>query len=45
MSKDNKVIVYHEPYLNNEITLTEKGKNITKEEGLAFNFYKNNYKK
>ena len=44
ISKDNKVVVSHEPYLNNEITLDSKGKGITKEEGLAFNFYKNKYK-
>jgi glycerophosphoryl diester phosphodiesterase/esterase/lipase len=45
ISKDNKVVVSHEPYLNNKITLDAKGKRITEEEGEAFNFYKNKYKK
>ncbi len=45
ISKDDKVVVSHEPYLNAEIVLDAKGERITKEEGLAFNFYKNNYKK
>lgn len=44
ISKDNKVVVSHEPYLNNEITLDSKGKRITKEEGLGFNFYKKKYR-
>lgn len=44
VSKDDKVVVSHEPYLNADIVLDAKGNRITKEEGLAFNFYKNNYK-
>lgn len=44
ISKDEKVVVSHEPWFNHEITLDEKGNPITKEVGLAFNFYKNNYK-
>ncbi|MCL5126870.1 glycerophosphodiester phosphodiesterase family protein [Algibacter sp. L4_22] len=45
ISKDNKVVVSHEPWLNDEVTLDSKGKNITKEDALAFNIYKNKYKK
>ncbi|WP_237588266.1 glycerophosphodiester phosphodiesterase family protein [Polaribacter sargassicola] len=45
ISKDNKVVVSHEPWLNNEVTLDAKGNKITKEEALAFNMYKNKYKK
>lgn len=45
ISKDNKVVVSHEPWLNYEITLDHKGEGITKDEGLSFNFYKNKYKK
>ena len=45
ISKDNKVVVSHEPWLNEEVTLDAKGKNITKKDALAFNIYKNKYKK
>ncbi|SDR72098.1 Glycerophosphoryl diester phosphodiesterase [Polaribacter sp. KT25b] len=45
ISKDNKVVVSHEPWLNDEVTLDSKGKNITKEDAKAFNIYKNKYKK
>lgn len=44
ISKDNKVVVSHEPYLNYDIVLDAKGERITKKQGLAFNFYENNYK-
>ncbi|NRT15263.1 glycerophosphoryl diester phosphodiesterase/esterase/lipase [Flavobacterium sp. 28A] len=44
ISEDNQVVVSHEPWLNYEITLDAKGKNITKEDALAFNIYKNKYK-
>jgi glycerophosphoryl diester phosphodiesterase/esterase/lipase len=45
ISKDHKVVVSHEPWLNYEITLDSKGNRITKEEATAFNIYKNKYKK
>ena len=45
ISKDNKVVVSHEPWLNEEVTLDAKGNKITKETALAFNMYKNNYRK
>lgn len=44
ISKDKKVVVSHEPWFNHEITLDEKGNMISKEESLAFNFFKNKYK-
>jgi len=43
ISKDKKVVVSHEPWFNHEITLDAKGNTISKESGLAFNFYKNDY--
>ncbi|WP_405606727.1 glycerophosphodiester phosphodiesterase family protein [Polaribacter sp. Asnod1-A03] len=45
ISKDNKVVVSHEPWLNDEVTLDAKGNKITKEDAKAFNMYKNKYKK
>jgi glycerophosphoryl diester phosphodiesterase len=45
ISKDNKVVVSHEPWLNEEVTLDVKGRKITKKDALAFNIYKNKYKK
>jgi glycerophosphoryl diester phosphodiesterase/esterase/lipase len=45
ITKDKKVVVSHEPWLNYEVTLDSKGKNITEKEALAFNIYKNTYKK
>ncbi|WP_233265968.1 glycerophosphodiester phosphodiesterase family protein [Formosa sp. L2A11] len=45
ITKDKKVVVSHEPWLNYEVTLDAKGNNITKEDALAFNIYKNKYKK
>ncbi|MBU2997256.1 glycerophosphodiester phosphodiesterase [Cellulophaga baltica] len=44
ISKDNKVVVSHEPWLNYEVTLDAKGNPITEEEALAFNMYANKYK-
>ncbi|WP_343330569.1 glycerophosphodiester phosphodiesterase family protein [Polaribacter staleyi] len=43
ISKDNKVVVSHEPWLNDEITLDAKGNRITKKDAAAFNMYKNKY--
>ncbi|MDN3619865.1 glycerophosphodiester phosphodiesterase family protein [Polaribacter undariae] len=45
ISKDHKVVVSHEPWLNENVTLDAKGNRITKEEASAFNMYKNKYKK
>ncbi|WP_211296752.1 glycerophosphodiester phosphodiesterase family protein [Polaribacter butkevichii] len=45
ISKDNKVVVSHEPWLNDEITLDAKGNRITKKDAAAFNMYKNKYQK
>jgi glycerophosphoryl diester phosphodiesterase/esterase/lipase len=45
ISKDNKVVVSHEPWLNEEVTLDAKGNKISKESALVFNMYKNKYKK
>lgn len=45
ISKDNKVVVSHEPWLNEEVTLDANGNRIAKEEASAFNMYKNKYKK
>tara|TARA_R110002049_G_scaffold73909_10_gene190931 strand:+ start:4119 stop:5882 length:1764 start_codon:yes stop_codon:yes gene_type:complete len=44
ISKDKKVVVSHEPWLNEEITLDFKGNRITKEDAVTFNVYKNKYK-
>jgi len=44
ISRDNQVVVSHEPWLNYEITSDTKGRAITKEAALAFNIYKNKYK-
>ncbi|QVY65291.1 glycerophosphodiester phosphodiesterase family protein [Polaribacter sp. Q13] len=45
ISEDHKVVVSHEPWLNENVTLDAKGNRITKEEASAFNMYKNKYKK
>jgi len=44
ISKDHKVLVSHEPWLNFETTLDSKGNKLTKESALAYNIYKNNYR-
>lgn len=44
VSKDHKVVVSHEPWLNNDITLDVDGNRISRENAIAFNIYKNNYK-
>jgi glycerophosphoryl diester phosphodiesterase/pimeloyl-ACP methyl ester carboxylesterase len=44
ISRDNQVVVSHEPWLNYQITSDAKGSAITKEAALAFNIYKNKYK-
>ncbi len=43
ISKDHKVLVSHEPWLNFETTLDSKGNKLTEETALAYNIYKNNY--
>lgn len=43
ISKDDRIVVSHEPWLNHEITLDPEGNRLKKEEALAFNIYKNKY--
>ena len=43
ITKDNQVIVSHEPYMNSEICLDTLGSPITKEEGRAINLYQLTY--
>ncbi|UMB60062.1 hypothetical protein MHL31_13370 [Lutibacter sp. A80] len=43
ISKDHKVLVSHEPWLNFETTLDPKGNKLSKENALAYNIYNNNY--
>ncbi|MCX2478886.1 glycerophosphodiester phosphodiesterase family protein [Pedobacter sp. MC2016-15] len=43
ISKDNQVVLSHEPYFNNEISLTPAGKAIPLKTERTFNMYKMNY--
>lgn len=43
ISKDNQVVLSHEPYFNNEISLTPAGKAISLKEERSFNMYKMDY--
>lgn len=43
ISKDNKVVVSHEPYMNHEICLKPDGSEIPESEENDFNLYKMNY--
>lgn len=43
ISKDNQVVLSHEPYFNNEISLTPAGKPISLTEEKTFNMYKMDY--
>ena len=43
ISKDNKVIVSHEPFMNHEISLTPNGDTITSEEENTHNLYQLTY--
>ena len=43
ISKDNKVVVSHDPYFSADITTTPDGKIITKEEAAKLLLYKMNY--
>jgi len=45
ISKDKKIVISHEPWLNHKITLDPKGNKIPEEKALVFNIYKNKYKK
>lgn len=44
ISKDGKVVVSHEPWMNHHITLTKDGERITEEQGKALNLYEMPYK-
>jgi glycerophosphoryl diester phosphodiesterase/esterase/lipase len=44
ISKEMKLVVSHEPWLNYEITKDPLGSRLKKEVALAFNIYKNKYK-
>ncbi len=44
ITKDHKVVVSHEPWLNYELTLDADGNTISEDEALAFNIYANKYK-
>lgn len=43
ISKDNQVVLSHEPYFNNEISLTPAGKDIPLKEEKNYNMYKMDY--
>ncbi|MFC4721543.1 glycerophosphodiester phosphodiesterase [Geojedonia litorea] len=43
ISKDNKVVVSHDPFMNHEIALDPYGDTISKEKELSFNLYKMTY--
>ncbi|MCS6967349.1 MAG: glycerophosphodiester phosphodiesterase [Cytophagales bacterium] len=43
ISKDKKVVVSHEPFLNHKICKSPEGKILTKEEGKAYNLYQMTY--
>ncbi|HEY0176672.1 MAG TPA: glycerophosphodiester phosphodiesterase family protein [Pedobacter sp.] len=43
ISKDNQVVLSHEPYFNNEISLTPSGKPISLAEEKTYNMYKMDY--
>ncbi|WP_353905849.1 glycerophosphodiester phosphodiesterase family protein [Pedobacter sp.] len=43
ISKDNQVVLSHEPYFNNEISLTPAGKPIPLKDERSFNMYKMDY--
>ena len=43
ISKDQKVVLSHEPYFNHEISLTPKGKPVSLKEEKAYNMYKMDY--
>lgn len=43
VSKDHKVVVSHEAYMNPSICLSAQGKPLSKKEGKALNFYKMDY--
>jgi glycerophosphoryl diester phosphodiesterase len=43
ISKDHKVVVSHEPYMNHEIALDVYGNEITKENELSYNLYEMPY--
>lgn len=43
ISKDNQVVLSHEPYFNNEISLTPLGKPISLKEEKTYNLYKMDY--
>jgi glycerophosphoryl diester phosphodiesterase len=43
ISKDNQVVLSHEPYFNNEISLTPTGKPIPLKEEKSYNMYKMDY--
>jgi glycerophosphoryl diester phosphodiesterase len=43
ISKDNQVVLSHEPYFNNEISLTPSGKPITLKDQKNYNMYKMDY--
>lgn len=43
ISKDNQVVLSHEPYFNNEISLTPAGKEISLKQEKTFNLYHMDY--
>lgn len=43
ISKDNQVVLSHEPYFNNEISLTPAGKEIPLKDEKTYNMYKMDY--
>uniref|UniRef100_UPI00404961C9 glycerophosphodiester phosphodiesterase n=1 Tax=Gelidibacter sp. TaxID=2018083 RepID=UPI00404961C9 len=43
ISKDHKVVVSHEPYMNHEIALDTFGNSISQEEEISYNLYKMTY--
>jgi glycerophosphoryl diester phosphodiesterase len=43
ISKDNQVLLSHEPYFNNEISLTPAGKSIALKDEQSYNIYKMDY--
>lgn len=43
VTKDKQIVVSHEPWLNDQVTLDTNHKNISKEDGLAYKIFEHTY--